>query len=180
MEVTQDNAEVEKKKKKKQGARIEKLVKYMTNLPSYLQRPQSGVQALNIGVLDWERLERLKEEQNLVLRRSASKGSSPAPTNLYPSSEEKPSRLDSGDCREEKAKMGTSLGKLPDHVLKPPICHDNHGKENHPLHLVNAMLHVSYKDGIPFFTFKSNAKGGILVARKKKVLMPGNDNFECV
>lgn len=79
--------------------------------------------------------------------------------------------------------MGTSLGKLPDHVLKPnqpPISHDNHGEENHPLHLVNAMLHVSYKDGIPFFTFKSNAKGGILVARKKKVLMPGNDNFECV
>lgn len=163
--MTQDNAEVEKKKRKKRGARSEELVKYMTNLPSYLHRLQSGVQALNIGVLDWGRLERWKEEQiSLVLRRSPSRGSSSAPTILSLSSEEKLSRLDSSDSKEERAKMGTSLGKLPDHVLKPkqpPIAHGNQGKENQPylllmqccMFLTKTAFHFSHSYLMPKVAF---------------------------
>ncbi|KAG9453237.1 hypothetical protein H6P81_006141 [Aristolochia fimbriata] len=49
------------------GAKSEELVKYMSNLPVYLQRAEVGDnlqgKALNFGVLDWSRLEKWKNDQ---------------------------------------------------------------------------------------------------------------------
>lgn len=91
----------EKSRKKVGGAatRPEELVKYMSSLPSYLQRPPSGAetggkQPLNVGVLDWGRLEKWKHEQRPVpatRNGNGSRRSSLAPTTAPPSSSSSPS-----------------------------------------------------------------------------------------
>lgn len=98
----------EKSRKKVGGAaaRPEELVKYMSSLPSYLQRPQSGAesgggQPLNVGVLDWGRLEKWKHEQRPVPARrngNGSRRSSLAPTTA-PSSSSSSSSMSASRAR---------------------------------------------------------------------------------
>lgn len=52
---------------KANAAKVDELVKHMSNLPGYLQRPERGEnvkeKALNVGVLDWAQLEKWKHKQ---------------------------------------------------------------------------------------------------------------------
>lgn len=52
---------------KGKAAKVDELVKHMSNLPGYLQHPERGEKrqekVLNVGVLDWSRLEKWKHKQ---------------------------------------------------------------------------------------------------------------------
>ncbi|KAL6146101.1 hypothetical protein ACLB2K_056784 [Fragaria x ananassa] len=70
-----DNVSVEEKylgnmnrqSRKEKDAKVDELVKHMSNLPGYLQHPERGEKlqekVLNFGVLDWSRLEKWKHKQ---------------------------------------------------------------------------------------------------------------------
>ncbi|GMP50955.1 hypothetical protein CsSME_00017366 [Camellia sinensis var. sinensis] len=63
----------------KQANKNDELVKHMSNLPGYLQRVEKGENhqenALNFGVLDWERLEKWKYKKPSLARGNTSSGS---------------------------------------------------------------------------------------------------------
>ncbi|KAJ8624333.1 hypothetical protein MRB53_032863 [Persea americana] len=65
-----ENTNDRQKKQSKNATEDEELVKFMSDLPCYLQRTGRGCniqeKALNFGVLDWKRLERWKYEQKKV------------------------------------------------------------------------------------------------------------------
>ncbi|XP_050382215.1 uncharacterized protein LOC126799135 [Argentina anserina] len=54
--------------RKEKGAKVDELVKHMSNLPGYLQHPERGEKiqekVLNFGVLDWSRLEKWKQKHS--------------------------------------------------------------------------------------------------------------------
>ncbi|XP_050238783.1 uncharacterized protein LOC126688203 [Mercurialis annua] len=59
-------------KQHRKAARDEELVKYMSNLPSYLERGEHRQEkVLNVGVLDWGRLEKWQCSQEQICRRSS-------------------------------------------------------------------------------------------------------------
>lgn len=68
---TMENTNDGQKKQAKKATGAEELVKFMSDVPCYLQRRGRGdniqEKALNFGVLDWNRLERWKHEQKKVL-----------------------------------------------------------------------------------------------------------------
>lgn len=69
-EIMQNVIDGQKQQSRKKATEAEELVKYMSDLPCYLQRAGKGInvqeKALNFGVLDWGRLERWKCEQKRV------------------------------------------------------------------------------------------------------------------
>ncbi|XP_062003251.1 uncharacterized protein LOC133720795 [Rosa rugosa] len=65
--------------RKEKAAKVDELVRHMSNLPGYLQHPERGEKlpekVLNFGVLDWSRLEKWKHKQ----KHSPGKGSHNTP-----------------------------------------------------------------------------------------------------
>ncbi|OMO97357.1 hypothetical protein COLO4_14665 [Corchorus olitorius] len=71
---------------KGKSAKEDELVRYMSNLPGYLQRVDSGEslqeKAFNVGVLDWARLEKWKHHQKHIPIISGNDGSSTGTSSL--------------------------------------------------------------------------------------------------
>ncbi|XP_068636156.1 uncharacterized protein [Aristolochia californica] len=117
------------------GGKSEELVKYMSNLPVYLQRAEVGDniqgKALNFGVLDWGRLEKWKSEQRSgpLEGGSASSASSSRASlrggnaNSASSSQSSPSSTTTTARGEDVANGSSSQRRktstLKDHLTKP-------------------------------------------------------------
>ncbi|CAN0854588.1 hypothetical protein LINGRAHAP2_LOCUS5953 [Linum grandiflorum] len=70
-------AQIQKRQQKKAATEEEELVKYMSNLPNYLEKGRAQQEkALNVGVLDWSRLEKW-QSSNQPRRFSVSSNSNP-------------------------------------------------------------------------------------------------------
>lgn len=86
-ELRQNADDVQRKytgKHHKQGSgsdirKDDELVKHMTNLPAYLQQMETGEnlqgKVLNFGVLDWKRLEKWKNDEEIIPKRRYKKAS---------------------------------------------------------------------------------------------------------
>ncbi|KAM1576361.1 hypothetical protein ACFX15_032161 [Malus domestica] len=72
------------------AGKVDELVKHMSNLPGYLQRPERGEKiqekVLNVGVLDWGRLEKWKHKQKPFPEKGSGSSSSERTTGKSTSS----------------------------------------------------------------------------------------------
>ncbi|XP_019168032.1 PREDICTED: uncharacterized protein LOC109163781 [Ipomoea nil] len=87
----------QKKRGEKKGSDDEEVVRYMSSLPSYLQRGKSQHEkAFNVGVLDWRHLERWQSKHKQIP--SSTSGFSPSSSNTssFSSTEESSSNSSSG------------------------------------------------------------------------------------
>ncbi|KAA8549340.1 hypothetical protein F0562_001024 [Nyssa sinensis] len=85
----------------------EELVKYMSNLPSYLERGENlQEKAFNVGVLDWRRLEKWRYNQKQVPCRGSSYSSSSSNTSSFSSTDGSSTLSSSGhSCSPARQRM---------------------------------------------------------------------------
>ncbi|KAM1040037.1 hypothetical protein ACFX2I_029288 [Malus domestica] len=125
----------QKQRINKRKTEEDELIKYMSKLPSYLERGKNlQEKVLNIGVLDWGRLEKWQHSHKQMPYRS------------------------SRTINVNESAMVKKSGSV----------------------VVQALVRVAVKNGVPLFTFAFDNDIAILAATMKKLNTSKNDDCSCI
>ncbi|KAM1995776.1 hypothetical protein ACFX15_028794 [Malus domestica] len=135
----------------------DELVKYMSKLPSYLERGKNVQEkVLNVGVLDWGRLEKWQHSHKQMPHRS--------------------SRERVEKFQDLKADGSNTLNGLE----KTINVNESAMVKKSGSVVVQALVRVAVKNGVPLFTFSFDNDIAILAATMKKLNTSKNDDCSCI
>ncbi|KAM1167352.1 hypothetical protein ACFX19_029921 [Malus domestica] len=147
----------QKQRISKRKTEEDELIKYMSKLPSYLERGKNlQEKVLNIGVLDWGRLEKWQHSHKQM---------------PYGSSRKRVEKF-----QDLKADGSSTLNGLE----KTINVNESAMVKKNGSAAVQALVRVAVKNGVPLFTFAVDNGIAILAATMKKLNTSKNDDCSCI